>query len=80
MMFKLLREDEVVLHAFVCLSNEGSELRENGGKIIEGVQVVNDEGSVCLNALEFFLLKIEPASPTELMCDLTGDGIRVYVG
>jgi hypothetical protein len=38
MMFKLLGEDEVVLHALVCLSDEGDELRANGCKIIEGVQ------------------------------------------
>ncbi len=80
MMFKFFREDEVVLLAFVCLSKEGGELRANGGKIIEGVQVVNDEGSAHLNALELFLPEIEPASLTEFMCHLAGDGIRNYVG
>ena len=80
MMFKLLRENEVVLHAFVCSSDEGGELIANGSKIIEGVQVVDDEGSARLNALKFFLPKIEPASPTEFMRYLAGDGIRVYVG
>jgi hypothetical protein len=80
MMFKLLRENEVILHAFVCLSNEGGELIANGSKIIEGVQVVDDEGSANLSALKFFLPKIEPASPTEFMRYSAGDGIRVYVG
>ncbi len=79
MMFKLLWENEVVLHAFVCLSNEGGELRANGSKIIEGVQIVNDEGSARLNALTFFLPEIEPASLTEFMLHLAGDDIRVYV-
>jgi hypothetical protein len=78
-MFKFFWEDKVVLHAFVCLSEEGGELRANGGKIIECVQVVNDEGSACLSALELFLPEIEPASLTEFMCQLAGDGIRVYV-
>jgi hypothetical protein len=80
MMFKLLWENEVVLHALVCLSDEGEELRANGSKIIEGVQVVDDEGSAPLYALKFFLPKIEPASPTEFMRYSTGDGIRVYAG
>ncbi len=44
MMFKFFREDEAVLHAFVCLSEEGGELRANGGEIVECVQVVNNEG------------------------------------
>jgi hypothetical protein len=80
MMFKLLRENEVVLHAFVCLSNEGGELIAKGSKVIEGVQVVDDEGSAHLKALKFFLPKIEPTSPTEFMRYSAGDGIRVYVG
>ncbi len=57
MMFRLLGEDEVVLHALVCLSDEGGELRANGCKIIEGVQIVDDEGGARLNALKFFFLK-----------------------
>jgi hypothetical protein len=80
MMFKLFWENEVVLHAFVCLSDEGGELKANGSKIIEVVQVVDDEGSARLNALKFFLPKIESTSPTEFMRYLAGDGIRVYVG
>ncbi len=81
MMFKLLWENEVILHAFVCLSDEGGELIANGSKTIEGVQVVvDDEGSARLNALKFFLSKIEPASPTEFMRYSADDGIRVYVG
>jgi hypothetical protein len=39
MMFKLLQENEVILHAFVCLSNEGGELIAKSSKIIEGVCV-----------------------------------------
>ncbi len=42
MIFKLLQENEVVLHAFVCLSNDGGKLIANGSKIVEGVQVVDD--------------------------------------
>jgi hypothetical protein len=80
MMFKLLGEDEVVLHALVCLSDEEGELRANGRKIIEGVQIVDDEGGACLNSLKFFLPKIEPTSPTEFMHHLAGDDIRVYIG
>jgi hypothetical protein len=80
MMFKFFQEDEVVLHAFVCMSKEGGELRGNGGKIVECVQVVNNEGGAHLNALEMFLLKIEPAGSTEFMCHSAGDGLRVYVG
>ncbi len=80
MMFKLFQENEVVLHAFICLSDEGGELIANGSKIIEGVQVIDDEGSARLSALKFFLSKIEPASPTEFMRYSAGDGIRVYVG
>jgi hypothetical protein len=80
MMFKFLREDEVVLHAFVCLSKEGGELRANGGEIIECVQVVNNEGGARLDALELFLPEIEPAGSTELMCHLVGDDLRAYVG
>ncbi len=79
MMFKLLWEDEVVLHAFVCFSNEGGELRLNGSKIIEGVQIVDDEDGAHLNALKFFLPEIELASPTKFMRHLAGDGIWVYV-
>jgi hypothetical protein len=67
MMFKFFREDEVILHAFVCLPKEGGELRANGGKIIEGVQLVNDEGSARLSALELFLPEIEPTSLTEFI-------------
>ncbi len=78
MMFKFFWEDEVVLHAFVCLSKEGSELRANGGEISECVQVVNNEGGACLNALELFLPEIEPAGLKEFMCHLAGDGPRVY--
>jgi hypothetical protein len=80
MMFKLLWENEVVLDAFVCLSDEGGELIAIGSKIIEGIQVVDDEGSAHLSALKFFLPKIEPASLTEFMRYSAGDGIRVYVG
>jgi hypothetical protein len=80
MMFKLLWENEVILHAFVCLSDEGGELIANDSKTIEGVQVVDDEGSARLNSLKFFLPKIEPASPTEFMHYSADDGIRVYVG
>jgi hypothetical protein len=80
MMFKLLGEDEVVLHALVCLSDEKGELRANGSKIIEGVQIVDDEGGAHLNALKFFLPKIEPTSPTEFMRHLAYDDIRVYIG
>ncbi len=80
MMFELLRENEVVLRALVCLSDEGGELIANGSKIIEGVQVVDDEGSACLNALKFFPPKMEPASPKEFMHYSAGDGIRIYIG
>jgi hypothetical protein len=80
MMFKFFRVDEVDLHAFVCLSEEGGELRANGGEIIECVQVVNNEGGAHLNALELFLPEIEPTGSTEFMCYLAGDGLRVYVG
>jgi hypothetical protein len=80
MMFKFFREDEVVLHAFVCLSKEGGELSANGGEIIECVQVVNNEGGSRFNALELFLPVIETASLTEFMCHSAGDGLRVYVG
>ena len=80
MMFKLLQDNEVVLHAFVCLSDEGGELIAKGSKIIEGVQVVDDEGSARLNALKFFLPKIEPTSLTEFMHHSAGDDIRVYIG
>ncbi len=55
------------------LSKEGGELRANGGKIIECVQVLNDEGCARLSALEL------PVSLTEFMCHSAGDGIRVYV-
>ena len=80
MMFKFFLEDEVVLHAFVCLYKEGGELRADGGEIIECVQVVNNEEGAHLNALELFLPEIEPAGSTEFMCYSAGDGIRVYVG
>ncbi len=62
------------------LIEEGGKLRANGGEIIEGVQVVNDEGSAHRSALEVFLPEIEPTSLTKFMCHLAGDGIRVYVG
>ncbi len=52
----------------------------NGSKIIEGVQVVDDEGSARLNALKFLLPKIESATPTEFMRYSAGDGVRVYAG
>ena len=79
MMFKFFREDEVVLHAFVCLSEEGGELRANGGETIECVQVVNNERGAGLNALELFLPEIEPTGLTEFMCHSAGDDLRVYV-
>ncbi len=69
--FKIL-QCSPYLHAFICLSEEGGDLRANGGKIIEGVQVVNDEGSARLNALELFLPEIEPTSLTEFMCHSAG--------
>ncbi len=64
-MFEFFREDEFVLHAFVCLSEERGELSEGGAR---------------LNALELFLPEIEPAGSTEFMCHLAGDGLRVYIG
>ena len=79
MVFNLLREDEVVMHAFLCFANEGGELRSNGSKIIESVQIVDDEGGAHLDALKFFLPEIEHASPTEFMQHMAGDDIWVYI-
>ncbi len=51
---KLLGEDEVVLHALVCLSDEGGELRANGCKIIEGVQANRGFATEEVSFLSFF--------------------------
>ncbi len=64
---------------YACPRREVS-LEQNGGKIIECVQVANNERGVRLNALELFLPEKEPAGLTEFICHTAGDGLRVYDG
>jgi hypothetical protein len=79
MVFKLLQEDEVVLHAFACLANEGGKFRSNGSKVIAGVKVVDNEGGARLDVLKLFLPETEPVGPTEFMRHSAGDDVWVYV-